>query len=76
MARALAPISKRKFWVISSLLSYGFSWLCSQERTQSHRGTVCQGSIWCYCGSLHHGATFYGDINLNHNYDELEQELG
>jgi len=44
--------------------------MVSSDISWGRRGFVCQG------GSLRHGATFYGDINLDHNYDELEQELG
>jgi hypothetical protein len=46
------------------------------KRTKTPYGIMCHGSIWCFCGNLHRGATFYGDINLDHNYDELKQELG
>ena len=66
----------RKFLAISSLLNYGYSCCAGLECIQNHRGTVCQGSIWFFGGSMHHSATFYGDINWDHNYDERGQELG
>jgi hypothetical protein len=60
---------KRKFGAISLLFIWGIQRMAAKNATQNNRGTVCQGGIWCYDGSLRHGAPFYGDSNSKHNYD-------